>query len=136
MHGEFYSGTGRVKWFNRDGTLWAEGDMGDQAVNGPGFGFRGRCPRGTYRLGPPVEVHDESMGYWFTPLLAVPDRDGIGMHGGGSALGVPGAFAPEQPLLKTLGCLRVRNADNRDWALEIAARQAAGEACFLTVSGP
>jgi hypothetical protein len=38
-------------------------------------------------------------------------RAGIGLHGGGSALGWPGAWAPNQPLVATHGCLRCRNKD-------------------------
>ena len=38
-------------------------------------------------------------------------RAGIMIHGGGSACGWPGAWAPEQPLVPTLGCVRLRNVD-------------------------
>jgi hypothetical protein len=38
-------------------------------------------------------------------------RAGIGLHGGGSALGWPGAWAPNQRLVSTHGCLRIRNND-------------------------
>ena len=38
-------------------------------------------------------------------------RAGIGLHGGGSALGWPGAWAPNQPLVATYGCCRARNKD-------------------------
>jgi hypothetical protein len=38
-------------------------------------------------------------------------RAGIGLHGGGSALGWPGAWAPVQPLVATHGCLRCHNQD-------------------------
>jgi hypothetical protein len=41
-------------------------------------------------------------------------RSGIMLHGGGKALGWPGAWAPFQPLLPTLGCIRMHNADIRD----------------------
>lgn len=135
MHLVFDSDTQRCKAFNDDGSLWAQFPMGDAAVNGPSFGYRGRCPRGNYELGHPVAVHDESMGLWFTPLLAVPGRDGIGIHGGGSALGVLHAFDPQQSLLTTLGCLRIHNADNKTLAPEITRRKAAGERCTITVRG-
>ena len=36
-------------------------------------------------------------------------RAGIGLHGGGSALGWPGAWAPNQTLVSTYGCLRCQN---------------------------
>ena len=38
-------------------------------------------------------------------------RAGIAAHGGGSALGWPGAWQPLQPLLPTWGCIRLRNQD-------------------------
>lgn len=41
-------------------------------------------------------------------------RAGILIHGGGSALGWPGAWAPKQKLLPTLGCVRMRNIDLLD----------------------
>lgn len=136
MHLEFSSSTHQCKIFKEDGTLWRTIPMEDAAVNGPGFGFRGRCPRGTYDLGRPVPVHDESMGLWFTPLLEVPGRRGIGIHGGGSALGIVHAFDPLQPLLKTLGCLRVHNADNALLAPELTAQHDAGTPCRITIAGP
>ena len=37
-------------------------------------------------------------------------RAGIGLHGGGSALGWPGAWAPQQPLVATHGCCRIHNS--------------------------
>jgi hypothetical protein len=38
-------------------------------------------------------------------------RAGIMAHGGGSGLGWPRAWAADQPLLPTLGCIRMRNGD-------------------------
>lgn len=43
-----------------------------------------------------------------------PYRDGIMVHGGGSACGWPGAWAPRQTLHPTLGCIRSHNQDLRD----------------------
>jgi len=43
-----------------------------------------------------------------------PYRDGIMIHGGGSACGWPGAWAPRQALHPTLGCIRCHNIDLRD----------------------
>jgi len=37
-------------------------------------------------------------------------RAGIGLHGGGSALGWPGAWAPQQALVATYGCCRIHNS--------------------------
>ncbi len=41
------------------------------------------------------------------------------LHGGGSACGWPGAWAPQQPLHPTLGCIRIHNADLRDRVLPL-----------------
>ena len=41
-------------------------------------------------------------------------RDGIMIHGGGTACGWPGAWAPLQALHPTLGCIRMHNRDLRD----------------------
>lgn len=38
-------------------------------------------------------------------------RAGIMTHGGGSSLGWPGAWAAMQPLVPTLGCVRMHNSD-------------------------
>jgi len=106
-----------------------ECEMHDAAVNGPGFDHFGRCPRGTYALAQRVSVHCPSMGEWFTPVLNVPGRAGIGIHGGGSDL--PDPMAPKQGWENTHGCLRVQNADNA--ALTEILR---GVAAVLTVEGP
>jgi GH24 family phage-related lysozyme (muramidase) len=46
-------------------------------------------------------------------------RDGIMIHGGGTANGWPGAWAPRQPLHPTLGCIRLHNVDLRDRILPL-----------------
>jgi hypothetical protein len=46
-------------------------------------------------------------------------RDGIMMHGGGTACGWPGAWAPRQALHSTLGCIRLHNVDLRDRVLPL-----------------
>ena len=46
-------------------------------------------------------------------------RDGIMLHGGGSACGWPGAWLPLQPLHPTLGCIRMHNRDLRDLVLPL-----------------
>ena len=48
-----------------------------------------------------------------------PLRDGIMIHGGGSACGWPGAWAPRQTLYPTLGCIRLQNIDLRDRILPL-----------------
>ncbi len=46
-------------------------------------------------------------------------RSGIMLHGGGSNAGWPGAWAPNQPLFATHGCVRFRNIDLRDKVLPL-----------------
>jgi hypothetical protein len=50
---------------------------------------------------------------------SVDGRDGIMLHGGGSACGWPGAWLPLQPLYPTLGCVRMHNRDLRDLVLPL-----------------
>ena len=50
---------------------------------------------------------------------SVDGRDGIMLHGGGSACGWPGAWLPLQPLHPTLGCVRMHNRDLRDLVLPL-----------------
>ena len=50
---------------------------------------------------------------------STPYRDGIMVHGGGSACGWPGAWAPGQDLHPTLGCIRLHNIDLRDRILPL-----------------
>lgn len=47
-------------------------------------------------------------------------RSGIMIHGGGSALGWPGCWDPMQPLLPTLGCIRMHNIHLRDLVVPLA----------------
>jgi hypothetical protein len=47
-------------------------------------------------------------------------RAGIMLHGGSSALGWPGAWAPRQKLMPTMGCCRAHNIDLRDKILPLA----------------
>ena len=46
-------------------------------------------------------------------------RAGIMIHGGGSACGWPGAWAPMQPLHSTHGCVRMHNQHLRDKLLPL-----------------
>ncbi len=49
-------------------------------------------------------------------------RAGIMVHGGGTACGWPGAWAPRQPLHSTLGCIRLHNQDLRDKLLPLVEK--------------
>lgn len=50
-----------------------------------------------------------------------PYRDGIMIHGGGSACGWPGAWMPYQSLYPTHGCIRMHNQDIKDRILPLLA---------------
>ncbi len=49
-------------------------------------------------------------------------RAGIMVHGGGSACGWPGAWAPKQKLFPTHGCVRCQNIDLRDKILPLTKK--------------
>ena len=91
-------------------------------------------PPGLYKLGqlyadyeqnPNPPCSDTAMAYgWYSFDLEELEgqeikagRAGIMLHGGGSACGWPGAWAAQQPLHPTLGCIRIHNADLRDKVL-------------------
>lgn len=85
-------------------------------------------PPGLYKIGqiyrdydrdPSPPCTDDAMAYgWYSFDMvelenqeAVNGRAGIMIHGGGSACGWPGAWAPRQALHPTLGCVRCHNED-------------------------
>jgi hypothetical protein len=49
-------------------------------------------------------------------------RAGIMLHGGGSGNGWPGAWAPEQRILPTFGCIRAHNIVLRDKVLPLTKK--------------
>jgi L,D-transpeptidase catalytic domain len=96
-------------------------------------------PPGLYKIGqiypdfeqnPKPPQSDTAMSYgWFSFDLvemegqeAANGRAGIMIHGGGSGCGWPGAWAPVQRLLPTLGCIRCHNADLRDKVLPLCGQ--------------
>jgi hypothetical protein len=95
------------------------------------------CPPGLYKLGAIYRDYERVgnnpaydrtlMAYgWYTFDMvelenqeAKHGRSGICLHGGGSANGWPGAWAPKQPLVPTHGCCRIFNIDLRDKVLPL-----------------
>jgi len=95
------------------------------------------CPPGLYKLGTVYRDYDRVgdkpafdrtlMAYgWYTfDMIELENQEvengraGICLHGGGSANGWPGAWAPKQPLVPTLGCCRTFNIDLRDKILPL-----------------
>ena len=97
-------------------------------------------PPGVYRLG---QLYDDvgsanlipqytktlvEYGWQFYDMVELENqevrhgRSGIGLHGGGSALGWPGAWAPKQKLVPTLGCIRIHNVELRDKIMPLYRR--------------
>jgi len=91
------------------------------------------APPGIYKLGQlnddiavhcerPTYTKDQMMSYgWQSYDMISLDgneersgRAGIMLHGGGTGDGWPGAWAPRQHLLPTLGCVRIYIIDLRD----------------------
>jgi hypothetical protein len=58
------------------------------------------------------------------------NRAGIMLHGGGSGNGWPLAWAPIQPLLPTLGCVRIHNIDLRDRILPLTKQGTVFLSCY------
>jgi len=96
-------------------------------------------PPGLYRIGKVYRDYEQDPAANFTPdrraygwysfdleglegqegPTSKPYRDGIMLHGGGSACGWPGAWGPRQTLYPTLGCIRLANQDLRDRILPL-----------------
>ncbi len=93
-------------------------------------------PPGLYKLGtvyPDYEQNphpgccDTAMSYgWYSfDMVELENQEvkvgraGIMLHGGGSGCGWPGAWAANQTLLPTLGCVRLHNIDLRDKVLPL-----------------
>jgi hypothetical protein len=66
-----------------------------------------------------------SFGWYSLDLIELENQEakygraGIMIHGGGSANGWPGAWAPKQELFPTHGCVRLHNIDLRDKAIPL-----------------
>jgi hypothetical protein len=100
------------------------------------------CPPGLYKVGTIYRDYDRvgdkpaydrtlmAYGWYSFDMIDLEgqERDngraGIMLHGGSSALGWPGAWAPNQKLMPTMGCCRARNIDLRDKVLPLADKGA------------
>ncbi len=100
------------------------------------------CPPGLYKLGTIYRDYDRvgdkpaydrtlmAYGWYSFDMIDLEgqERDngraGIMLHGGSSALGWPGAWAPNQKLMPTMGCCRARNIDLRDKILPLTDKGA------------
>jgi hypothetical protein len=128
-----------VKAFSSNGKLlWevpclARGQGPDTSYKGVGQD----TPPGLYRIGqiyrdydinrnPPYGRDVIAYGWYSFDLLDLEQQEsklgraGIMIHGGGSACGWPGAWAPLQQLFPTLGCVRMHNVHLRDRLFPLA----------------
>jgi lipoprotein-anchoring transpeptidase ErfK/SrfK len=94
-------------------------------------------PPGVYRVGDIYKDYEKvganpkfdrtlmSYGWYSLDLIDLEGQEsrygraGIMIHGGGSACGWPGAWAPMQKLFPTHGCIRMHNVDLRDKLLPL-----------------
>lgn len=127
-------------WTHDGRRLWripclARGQGREAEWNRPGTD----TPPGLYRVGKVYRDYEADPAANFTPdrraygwysfdleglegqegPTSKPYRDGIMLHGGGSACGWPGAWNPRQGLYPTLGCIRLANQDLRDRILPL-----------------
>lgn len=120
-----FAHNGRLLW---EVPALARGQGGDREWNRrytdtpPGLYRVGTVYRDWDRYGQNAPDNRDTRPYgWFALDLidlegqeAANGRSGIMIHGGGSALGWPGAWAARQPLVTTQGCIRMHNIDLRD----------------------
>lgn len=130
--------TEKVKAFSFEGKLlWEKPAL----ARGQGSDFEFKLsntdtPPGLYKIGtiykdyekdptPPYSRDLMAFGWYSFDLVELEgqenryNRGGIMIHGGGSACGWPGAWAPHQDLHSTHGCVRMRNKDLKDFLLPL-----------------
>jgi hypothetical protein len=124
----------RMKAFSFQGKLLWEIDC---LARGQGSDFEWKLrnsdtPPGLYKVGTVYRDYEKvgdkpaydrtlmSYGWYSLDLIELENQEakhsraGIMIHGGGSACGWPGAWAPMQALFSTHGCVRCHNIDLRD----------------------
>ena len=124
----------RMKAFSFEGKLLWEVDC---LARGQGSDFEWKLrntdtPPGVYKVGAVYRDYEKvgekpaydrtlmAYGWYSLDLIELENQEassgraGIMIHGGGSACGWPGAWAPKQALFPTHGCVRCHNIDLRD----------------------
>jgi hypothetical protein len=124
----------RMKAFSFEGKLLWEVDC---LARGQGSDFEWKLrntdtPPGLYKAGAVYRDYEKvgdkpaydrtlmAYGWYSLDLIELENQEasngraGIMIHGGGSACGWPGAWAPKQALFPTHGCVRCHNIDLRD----------------------
>ena len=126
-----------AKAYSFDGKLLWEVKCLPHGQNDNWKATNGDTPQGLYKIGavykdyennpnPPYSPTLASYGWYSFDLVELENQEagngraGIMIHGGGSSLGWPGAWAPFQALVSTLGCVRFHNQDLRDKVLPVA----------------
>jgi hypothetical protein len=130
--------TEKVKAFDFEGKLLWELPA---LARGQGSDFEFKLnntdtPPGLYKIGTIYKDYEKdstpsydrtlmSFGWYSFDLVELENQEakygraGIMIHGGGSACGWPGAWAPMQPLHSTHGCVRMHNQHLRDKLLPL-----------------
>ena len=125
-----------AKAYSFDGKLLWEVKCLPHGQNNNWKATNGDTPQGLYKIGavykdyennpnPPYSPTLASYGWYSFDLVELENQEagngraGIMIHGGGSSLGWPGAWAPFQDLVTTLGCVRFHNQDLRDKVLPV-----------------
>jgi len=125
-----------AKAYSFDGKLLWEVKCLPHGQNSNWKTTNGDTPQGLYKIGavykdyennpnPPYSPTLASYGWYSFDLVELENQEagngraGIMIHGGGSSLGWPGAWAPFQELVPTLGCVRFHNQDLRDKVLPV-----------------
>jgi hypothetical protein len=111
-HLVFNAAQHNLKCYKRDGTLEWYIEAHGEGVKGDSSQTNGNTPPGLYRAGRVEEMGDVKYGPYRVELIAIdldkgPNRQGIYIHGGGSAR--PEPLAAAQGWAKTQGCIRVQN---------------------------
>lgn len=105
----YEQGLNKVTVFSNEMEFYAQ----YEAKNAVTRDSNGQFPAGEYYFGDPRGPRgttNRTTGNWFIPILNVPGRQDMGLHGGGSCAGTQ-AFDDRQPWCSTLGCIRMQNED-------------------------
>lgn len=130
---EAYDHTGKLLW---KAPCLARGQGADNdwrsknSDTPPGLYKIGQIYRDYERVGhnPPFDATLRSYGWYSFDMIELENQEakhgraGIMLHGGGTACGWPGAWAPKQPLHPTHGCVRMHNVDLRDKVLPLTRK--------------
>lgn len=141
LHVTFDAKERSLKVWQPSGNLLWQTEARNRTTDDGQLGHDGNCPPGDFILGAPREKNEVPFGPWFIPVLdyqghhAMRDfeREGIGIHGGGSGLADP--FGPYQGWMVTHGCIRLQNAPLCHFESLVRGVQTHGGTVYLTVSG-